>query len=366
MTPNLTFKTGTLLEEDRPDISYLYGRIDGYDLLNALNIESAYEVGGNIMCHCPNPDNHSNGDAHPSFGLNMEKMKYNCWVCGGGDLLDLVRWQNGANFEQAEKFLLSLATLELTTDDLVDKLKALMYSDAPPPPLPDYPFDNLFQYRQIHPWLYARGLTKEVIVEMQIGFDESHYAIIIPHFYMGKLVGWQIRHLLTNDRGDFLCPKCMTTGKRVPKYKNTNDFPKRTTLYNYDNALKYSEVHVIESPFSALYMMSHGFPNVVAHFGSPISQEQSNLLVRFGRVTYWPDNDEAGRNSTDHAVTNLWRYTDLMLAPVVNQDKGDPADLAPEELQEYAQMAYPAALHNFYGAITIDQLRQHNIETNER
>jgi len=226
--------------------------------------------------------------------------------------------------------------------------------------MPEYPPDNLFQYRKIHPWLYERGLSKDVIVDMQVGYDDNHCGIIFPHFYMGKLVGWQTRHLVEKDNR-FACPTCQE--KKVPKYKNTSDFPKMTTLYNYDNVLHggFADVVVVESPMSALYLMSHGCPNVVAHFGSPIKEEQCNLLVRFRRVLYWPDNDDAGRNSVFAAFNHLWRYTDVQVVPVLPGEKADPANAKPEEINVYLEHAYPGTLLQMTGLATLEEVAQLNI-----
>jgi DNA primase len=348
------FRKG-LSEHIKPNVDYLHGRIDPYELLEALDIEAAHKIGNNIMAHCPNyMELHEHGDRNPSFGLNMEKMKWNCFTCGGGDLIDLVCQSRNVDWTEAEQFLVELAHLDPQRDSIRDKLTAILHPRVDEPePIPVYPKDALFKFDRVHPYLYKRGLTDEVIGEMQVGWDETHLGIVIPHVYMGQLVGWQTRHLAEPRPGVYACPTCSQYSDFVPKYKNTKGFPKKTTLYNYDNAIGYTDVHVVESPFTALYMKSHGIPNVVAHFGSPIGHAQSMLLVRFKRVYYWPDNDKAGAESTRHLIGYIRRFTELMVVPVAPGPKADASDLDPSALEQYWRAAYPAALFKLLGLTEI-------------
>lgn len=347
-------KRGGVLESTSYD--HLRGKLDAEAMLEDLGVDFSYRHGVNqLMCHCPNTDNHKNGDANPSFGYNEEKMAYNCFVCGGGNVIELVQLMRpGTSDADAVLYLEQFADFNRQDEDLAARIKSIL---NPPEDvddeLPEYPPDNLFQYRKIHPYLYERGLTKDVIVEMQVGYDDEHLGITIPHFFMGKLVGMQRRHLGIQD-GEYVCPRCSLTDKRVPKYKNTARFPKLNTLYGYDNMKKYMKeengesVIMIESPFSALKLMSLGFRRTVATFGQ-FSQEQGMLLIAVPVVYYWPDNDDAGWNNTHKAIGALGRFVDLRIVPVLDQEKGDPGDLdTTEQVLEHLRLAYPAALLSSY------------------
>lgn len=342
-----------------PKYDYLRGRIHAEEMLEGLGIDVGYRLGPNqIMCHCPDLEgNHKNGDANPSFGYNEEKMAYNCFVCGGGNVVELVQAMLGVSEDEAFKYLESYSDLEpSTSDDLLQRLERTMNPVKEEPSLPDFPIDTLQRFRKIHPYLYERGITRDVIVDMQIGFDDEHTGIIIPHFHQGKLVGWQIRHL-AEEKGKFLCQKeeC-NKYDAVPKYKNVpaRGFPKSTTLYGYDklkeavNRIGVSQAIVVESPMTALYLMSHGIENVAATFGQ-FSEAQGMLLIPFEEVLFWPDNDDAGRSNTERAIAVLSRYTKLMLVPVAPGEKSDAANLDPEELKEYIQGSYPASLYPVKG-----------------
>jgi hypothetical protein len=355
----VALNTDKLRKGVKEEVSYehLKGRINTESLLDDLGIEFSHRVGPTqVMCHCPNlTGNHKNGDANPSFGYNEEKLKYNCFVCGGGDILELVKMMTNLDNEAAIAFLEQHSDLNPSSkEDFVVKIQAILHPNEQVEIMPDYPTDNLFQYRKIHPYLYERGLTKDVIVEMQVGFDEEHMGITIPHFFMGKLVGMQRRHLAQDEEGNYLCPRCEVDEKRVPKYKNTSNFPKNNTLYGYDAAMAFCkengvrEIVVVESPMTALYLKSHGVHNVVATFGQ-FSNEQSMLLLPFETVLIWPDNDKAGEENVQRAVKSMTRYSRLKIVPVVPGEKSDAANLPPEELTNYLQNAYNSALFPMLG-----------------
>jgi hypothetical protein len=362
----VALNTNKLVKGLKNEVSYehLRGRIDSEGLLDSLGIEVSYRLGPTqIMCHCPNlTGNHKNGDASPSFGYNEEKLKYNCFVCGGGDVLDLVKMMTNLDDDGAVSYLEQHSDLNPSSkEDFVVKIQSILHPDEQADIMPDYPADSLFQYKKIHPYLYERGLTKEVIVEMQVGFDEDHLGITIPHFFMGKLVGMQRRHLAQDEEGNYLCPRCEETDKKVPKYKNTSNFPKINTVYGYDAAMAYckengvKEIVVVESPMTALYLKSNGVHNVVATFGQ-FNHEQGMLLLPFETVLFWGDNDKAGRENAERAIRTVTRYSRLKLVPVVPGEKSDAANLPPEELTNYLQNAYSSALYKMVGLALIEDV----------
>jgi hypothetical protein len=324
------------------------------------------------MCHCPDHEgNHKNGDSSPSFGYNEEKLAYNCFVCGGGSIIELVWMQkpeqapaSNGSADKVEATERTIQWLEQFADlnspvDMRAKLQSLLNPEEEDDTLPEYPPDSLFQYRKIHPYLYERGLTKEVIVDMQVGFDEEHLGITIPHFFMGKLVGLQRRHL-AQDASGFRCPRCEQDGKKVPKYKNTAKFPKVNTLYGYDQmkqALrneKANSVIVVESPMTALKLKSMGFHRVVATFGQ-WSREQGMLLLAVPVIYFWPDNDPAGYENAKRCIETLGRMTEVRIVPVLPNLKGDPADLdTADEVLAHLKAAYSSSLfemHAMNGAL---------------
>lgn len=351
------------------NIDYLKARLDPHEVLEELGVDIAYNLGAEIMCHCPDfMGNHKNGDAVPSFGFNSEKLTYNCFVCGGGSLFNLVQEMMNYTEKQAEAWLISMANLEpADTDKFKAEIEKILNPIVNVEPDPEYPVEALFPFRKIHPYLLERGISKETLIKFQVGYDDAHYGITIPHFFMGKLKGWQTRHLVAQDidgRTVYWCPLCEPYHQpnRVPKYKNTSNFPKANTLFGYDQAMEYCReegrrtVIVVESPMTALYLHAHGYKNVMATFGS-FNYEQGSLLFGFDLVYFWPDNDDAGKTNAKRAVDGLSRYVNLMIVPVVDGEKSDAANLRPEALEEYIFKSYPASLFDQLGLSTLEGAR---------
>lgn len=333
--------------QDRPDIRYLQSRLDYDEVLEGLGIDVAYHLGDQIMCHCPNPDNHSNGDRNPSFGFNTEEMIYNCFVCGGGTLLDLVVQQLVVSDDDAVAWLTNSSTLEpKSASEIRQKLAQMMNPVKEKTVIPSYPIEKIEQFRQpAQKYFLDRGITAEVQAHMRTGFDEEHYAVVIPHVWRGDLVGWQWRHLI--HEGDTYY--CMTCGDQTAKYKSTPGFPKKITLYGYDDVVEmgYQSVIVVESPMTVLYLRSCGYINVVATFGS-WSEEQMNYLTVFPTVYLWPDNDPAGANNLHKAIDVLSKQTNVRIVPVVDKPHGDGADVHPKEIINYLEMAILPGLLPLY------------------
>jgi len=353
----MNLKNNQRLDKDEGiELDFFKERLVPEELLPDLGIEMAHRDGDWIMCHCPDfGGNHKNDDSNPSFGFNTKTLMYNCFVCGGGNLFRLVEEMENVDREEAEKWLLAHSDLEPAEDNkFQEQIEAILTQHEESEVDPEYPKDALFPFNKTHPYLTERGITSEVISNYQIGFDEEHLGITIPHFFQGKLKGWQTRHLVEAD-GKYWCPKCELDpkyAKKIPKYKNTPGFPKQNTVFGYDQAMAYcraaniSWILVVESPFTALYLASKGIHNVVATFGS-FNAEQGSLLWPFEKVYFWPDNDAAGRENAGRAFKFLWKYVELYLVPPVPGDKSDAADLGTlKEIDDSIQKAIPSALYS--------------------
>jgi DNA primase len=300
-------------------------------ILEELELETV-EYHGEEWCPCPLPyGNHPHGDRNASFSINLERPNkmglYNCFVCGGGNIIhlaaalknltasDAIEWIDQfiigkeENFEEEVLFVLD------SKDAIIDEEK-----------MPEFPDDALFQYRFIHPWMLEQGLTHEAIKHFQMGYDEDREAIIIPHWWKGKLVGWQARDL---------------TGLKKAKYINTPGFPRRSTVYNYDSVNGHEDLIVVESPKSVVKLWGLGFKNVVATFGAEVTSEQMTSLWSCEEKVYlWFDNDPAGAKGLRSATKYLRGVVDVWVVPPVTLEKGDPGDLTShDEVQGYLDRA---------------------------
>lgn len=345
-------------------------RIDIDALEEALDIEpidhpTPYED----RCYCPLPWNsHSNGDTTGKFSINREKGVYNCWVCGGGSLLDLAMAMRNEDMEPATKWLYQFANREETDDEFLDELDRLLADPEERQPTMPYfnehvltrfadPIEEALEWNgeEKVPFLERRGIARTTAVKFSLRYnataarplkDVGYHgpAIYFPHFWRGKLVGWQQRWL---DREE-------DRPRHVPKYTMTPDFPKNETLFGFDHARAYlrldpkTSIVVVESVPSALFLWSNGQPSV-ATFGSSVDESQLKLLRMFPHLILAPDNDlpknpgavPAGIKWLNLCAGYLERFTRVEALPVLDGAGADIGDLAqtPEILSDYLDLA---------------------------
>jgi len=304
--------------------------IDAYSLLQDLcGINEINESGNELIHSCRLPFGlHKNGDQNPSASLNKETLMFNCFTCGGGSVFWLVENILDITFNQALARVKEYSTGSFVDyDKFIDRLKANLSQGSPEGKV-DIP---VYSQNILEPWIRqtdymdSRGISHEVQRDMKIGLREntmewvhsgdasqqvSVSRIIIPHIFNGQLVGWQGRKL--------------TEDPRVPKYKNSKQFPKAWTLYNYDNLDPNEELIVVESPMSVLKLKSLGVNNVVSTFGASISNYQIHLIRRFQDVCIWMDGDTAGRKASSYLVHCLSKTN---MVTILEEDNEDPASV---------------------------------------
>jgi DNA primase len=285
------------------------------ELEAALNFEPLYQNGEEDTGYCPLPWGlHKHGDTTGKFSINREKRVYGCWVCGGGSLLDLAMAVNGfTDWDEATEWLYQFATdTEESAVEWRDKMLARLNPARPlKHTMPYFNERVLDQYEcDRHPFWASRGISLDTAHKYRLGFapeykkrnpkdhDEVYYgpAVLIPHFWLTKLVGWQVRWL-DDDRP-----------KWVAKYGNTPDFPKQETVFNFDDAISlgYGPVIVVESGLTVLALKSLGY-NTVGTFGSNVNEQQMAQLTRFPQgVILAADNDPPGKND-EPAAGVKWR-----------------------------------------------------------
>jgi hypothetical protein len=351
----------------RVKYSQFEDRIDVPELCNAIGFNPEYEdARGNLVGYCLFPDNHSNGDTTGKFAIHPDKKLYNCYVCGGGSLLSLVMELYSWDSETAENYLRTFAGDARDDVDFVDDFLQAFANDAEKR-VETLPF---FNPRVLAKWDYAFeygtsvGLNMDVIEEYNVLYapkytkpspprgkfaDDPDYvgpAVIWPHWWNERLVGWQARMLgcteCWHDHGPgMLC--CDDTGKDcdctaefeprpewAKKWINTVDLPKDSTLYGY-HLLKPGFVYVVESAKTVLKLRQMGF-QATGTFGSNANDAQLRLLRRFrSGLILCPDNDPAGEKWFAHLYDYLHRYVPLYGVAPVQGKKGDLADLSDEE-----------------------------------
>lgn len=282
---------------------------------------------------------HQNQDREPTASLNYEKLTYNCLGCGnGGSLLWFIGVMRGISSTEARSWLANETGNGADEQPLVSLLQFFdqVYDKKAdrPPPLPNFDPSVLDRWMLVHPWLTdpipegGRGVPLDNVVRFKVGYDPEYPVgppeqrilsprIIFPHFWRGQLVGWQTRRLTADGTG---------------KYKNSTDFPKDETLYNYD--LDAEMVVVVESPMS---VVSKGHVvHMEATFGADVTDTQCRLLADHrGRVVLWFDNDESGWKGTERLGEYLSAYGPVW---VVDSDyDDDPASMTDGQVRALLQ-----------------------------
>lgn len=298
---------------------------------------------GNDIGHCPDIWGlHKNGDTTGKFAIHREKKVYNCWVCGGGSLLSLAMEFKKMDEAEATEWLYQFASEEAISDQgFVEEIERMLAADSGAANASALPYFNDRVLNGLEPaydWGEEKGILRPIIDHFEVRSDPERLrgdyqgpAIVFPHHWQGRLVGWQERWLDPN-RPDW-----------VPKYTNTSDFPKESTIYNYDWTMFGQEVVLVESVPTVLVLMSLGIP-AMATFGSSVTSEQMRLMRRCAAgVIIAPDNDDPGIKFIESLYEGLDRYIPLKVVdPVGNEDSGDDlGDLeGSENILEAVKAAY--------------------------
>lgn len=305
----------------------------------ALGFSPIEQIGDEDRGHCILPWGlHKHGDSTGKLYINREKKVYMCWVCSGGGLLDLVMAVEDLDEDGALNWLHQFVVQD---DNFLERIKRGMREPEPEKPkvLPIYNKKLLDKWDYDHPWFEERGISEKICDRFSLRYcpetrrvhkDEEFIGetIILPHFWQGRLVGWQSRWL-SNDRP-----------KWVPKYTNTRDFPRAETLWGYDANIDKAKPIIVESVPTALYLISNGYPSI-ATFGSNVNDARWKLLRVFQDGIYLaPDNDDPGYKFMQEGIAALKRYIPVDVIPPPDGEEGaDLGDLVndSEPLRNYLE-----------------------------
>lgn len=328
------------------------------EMLDALGLNQGKDYKGKIQMRCPLPS-HPGADSTPSFAIMREGLSYNCYVCGSGRITDLVRQLQGYDTdEEALVYMMDFGDASVADESHqkflkrgAKNLKRPEKKITLPDRAPDLPWFNpdlLEPYQQaaVHaaPFWNERHISLRVVEDFMLGYDPEYEkrdyvgpAVIIPHFVRGVLTGWQARWL-SDDRP-----------KYIPKYDNTDEFPKAHTIYNYDRArTREGPTYVVESTLTVARLETAQI-TAVATFGASISDFQIKLLAKLAEegiiVSY--DDDEAGDKATNTLIEKLSPrgFVDVIPPHILNelsgQKKTDLGDLDDAQLVQATEFRIP-------------------------
>lgn len=318
------------------------------------------------------PELHKDQDRNPTASLNYQKLTYNCLGCGSsGGLLWFIATCRGETSQAARQWLEKTAGLGGNVLELDAMLRFLdaVYARPEKQPIPQYSEKLLDAWAYDHPYLTeARGIDPEVYKRFRLGWDPNTDRVVLPHFWQGRLVGWQTRKMPPEWQSVEWTPKPLRAdGDRAfdvhsgapgsPKFHSSPDFPKDSTIFNYDPRAR--EAVIVEAMLSCLRHVE--YRHFEAVFGAEVTELQVKRLVKHDRVILWMDNDRAGWKAVEGRpevrptrekpqgqerkpgmAEKLAPYTEVLVVDSPWQQ--DPADLPTDEVQERIDAAVPWSL----------------------
>ena len=286
--------------------------------LHGINRFFQFRLNGqNIQTTCPF---HKDGqERKPSFGVNGELNKCHCFACGlSGGIEDMISQLYGYqdNGKYGKNWLIKhFNSVEIETrPNLMEVLNGssnnnsnILNNKYSGKYIPESLLDS---YRYIHPYMYKRGLTDEIIEEFDIGYDKSRNCLTFPILDLyGNCVFVATRNVSNKF---FTLPKDL----EKPIYQ----------AYKFTNG-KYKEAWIVESFLNCLTLWKYGIPSM-ALIGTGNKHQYdilSKLPVRSYILAFDPDN--AGYKATQRFRRNV---KNKLIKEVVYKDDRDINDLQEE------------------------------------
>lgn len=246
--------------------------------------------GDNIQTPCPF---HKDGqERKASFGVNGNLNKCHCFTCGwsGGIehmISELFGFVDGGRY--GRKWLIkrfNTISIETRTNILENKLnRNLTRNTAKFNYITEQELDT---YRYIHPYMYERGLTDEIIEQFDIGYDRERECITFPiHDIEGHCIFVATRSVKTKFFG-------LPQGLEKPIYQ----------AHRFTQG-KYKEAYICESFLNCLTLWKLGIP-AMALIGTG-NKKQYETLERLPVRSYVLafDPDDAGKKATQRFRQNV-------------------------------------------------------------
>ena len=219
-------------------------------------------------------------------GVLIPAGTVHCFGCGWrASFVTFVANCLNISYRDATEWILNISTYDYVEEerkivDIDSVEKEVNNYDT----LPVVTLDELKSYDYIHPYMFKRRLTDEIINKFDVGYDPKTQALTFPVWVDGK---------------------CLFVARRKVNYKRFDMpeiYPK--PIYGLDY-LTTNEVNVCESVLNALTCYVYG-KEAVALFGTG-SDYQISLLNKLPQreIILALDNDTAGRAGTKRLIKQL-------------------------------------------------------------
>lgn len=324
-------------------------------------IKSVSDKSGEMVHGClVSPGVHTDQDKNPTASLNYQKLTYNCLGCGAsGGLLWFIATCRDETSLDARRWLEKTAGLGGQVLELAKMLQFLdaVYARPAALPIPTFSAKLLKGWDFQHPYfLEARHIPEETYKAYRLGWDPRTDRAVLPHFWYGKLVGWQTRQMPFAWRSVPLeadSSEIHSGMANSPKFHSSPDFPKDSTIYNHQPGRR----AVVTEAMLSVLRHEHAY-HAEAVFGAKVTDLQIRRLVKHDEVVLWMDNDRAGwdavlgrpevpptkekpqgKEAVPGMAEVLSAYTKVRV--VDSRWSQDPADLPTDEATSLTDSAVP-------------------------
>lgn len=324
-------KETLLLENELTIIEALQAEIHAKGINKLNSVKKSHD---NIMVSCPNPAHKGGAERKPSCGiLTVDKGKdkagtAHCFACGYvASLEEFV--SNCFGLEDAGVYGRNWLLKKFSLGDSAVRAPIELNLSRVKPTATYVTEEELDKYRYVHPYMYKRKLTDEIIEKFDVGYDENTLCLTFP---------------VWDAKGN-----CVFVARRSVKTKFFNyprDVFKPIYALNF-LGMKDRSVIVCESIINALTCWCYGVP-AIALIGTG-NYEQYKILKACGvrKFVLALDGDEAGYK----ARARFRRYvTGKMVTDLVIPDGQDINDFEEEDfkkLKEVPQLNYEEILKRF-------------------
>ena len=280
--------------------------IEVEQLIADLNLKSAKIVQNKgqmaIRSRCPHPDHN---DSTPSFGLNLEDQKYNCFGCSLG----------GTGFEslflkidmEPPEWVKSLPVFELVKRRKINmrKKKEIEIRESWRPIICQNP-------EEAKEKLADRGIKRQVVELFDIGYNEYHDILFFPIFNReNKIIAWAERSSKYKSRYKFM-PEGADKGNK---------------LYGewLIDEKEQNNIYLVEGPIDALKIWGWGYKSLAVLGNSVYLPQAERIIDLAAQVIIIPDNDQGGKKFQNLAIKLLKGKIPISIATLPKQinDVGD-------------------------------------------
>ena len=275
---------------------------------------------------CPSPDH---DDKSPSCFVNAEKQVFICFSCGAK-----------GHASKALKWLGIQETLDAASK--APRKKVI--------PTVHFVDDKVLYAWAFEPteWLDA-GFDIDVLSEHEIGFDVLNQRITVPiRDRHGNLVAISGRAIHESQSPRYKIYKRELRDYLPPGYKAA----KGAVLWRHHLLSRSDEPLIVVEGFkAAMWLVQHGFTNVVATMGKNVTETQEGLLCAMRvPIIIMFDADDAGRKGAEALGINLYR-SGVSVSYASMDDGLSPDDLTCGQIKTVLDEATPHLKRRDHGKL---------------